>query len=55
MKKAENLNEAQKPNLRLGVVISWCRRNKETLQLIAIGLFIQIIFFIGILISGTCL
>jgi hypothetical protein len=48
------LENETKPSC-LGAVISWCRRNKETLQLIAIGLFFQIIFFIGILISGTCL
>ena len=55
MSTEKSLLETQNQPSCLGAVISWCIRNKETLQLIAIGLFFQIIFFIGILISGTCL
>jgi hypothetical protein len=55
MNTEKSLSEAQSQPSCLAAVISWCRRNKETLQLIAIGLFFQIIFFIGILISDTCL
>ena len=41
--------------LHIYAVISWCRNNQDTLLLIGIGLLFQLIFFIGVIISGTCL
>ena len=39
----------------LGVVISWYRKNQDTLLLVGIGLLFQLIFFIGVIISGSCI
>lgn len=34
--------------------VNWCRNNQDNLLLFGIGLLFQLIFFIGVIISGTC-
>jgi hypothetical protein len=50
-KKSQNKIKVE---TQIYTVISWCRNNQDTLLLIGIGLLFQLIFFIGVIISGTC-